>query len=245
MRRRPPRSTHCISSAASDVYKRQSLVCVTFVSALFSVVPFLVSQPMANTLSAAIRANAGKHFISISFQQTIRVASLPAGTVPAGTVKNRAIFVPVLSVPHQKPMGTCPRSTSTSTTTATSPNPPLGPQPQLRLQPQVGKPPKSNTINRISKSKPILGIPFDTLRPSDNYEQPVPSRTKKADVAEHPQAFDHVGLLTNEPPGNAGLFFIQSSDFSAVIIRHRVGKASRFLIRIPLCCIYRLPCTLR
>jgi hypothetical protein len=33
-------------------------------------------------------------------------------------------------------------------------------------------------------------------------------RTKKADVAEHPQVFDHVGLLTNEPPGMAGLLSI-------------------------------------
>jgi len=33
--------------------------------------------------------------------------------------------------------------------------------------------------------------------------------TKKADVAEHHQrAFDHVGLLVNEPPGTAGLPFI-------------------------------------
>ena len=32
--------------------------------------------------------------------------------------------------------------------------------------------------------------------------------TKKADVAEHPKAFYHVGLLTNEPPGPAGLLFI-------------------------------------
>jgi hypothetical protein len=31
---------------------------------------------------------------------------------------------------------------------------------------------------------------------------------KKADVAEHPKAFDHVGLLFNEPTGRAGLFFI-------------------------------------
>jgi hypothetical protein len=35
---------------------------------------------------------------------------------------------------------------------------------------------------------------------------------KKADVAEHPKAFDHVGLLSNEPPGRAGLHFISSSD---------------------------------
>jgi hypothetical protein len=37
---------------------------------------------------------------------------------------------------------------------------------------------------------------------------------KKADVVEHPEAFDHVGLLANEPPGQAGLLFISSSDDS-------------------------------
>jgi hypothetical protein len=31
---------------------------------------------------------------------------------------------------------------------------------------------------------------------------------KKADVVEHPKAFDHIGLLVNEPPGRAGLLFI-------------------------------------
>jgi hypothetical protein len=31
--------------------------------------------------------------------------------------------------------------------------------------------------------------------------------TKKADVAEHPRVFDHVGLLIDEPPGT-GLLFI-------------------------------------
>jgi len=35
-----------------------------------------------------------------------------------------------------------------------------------------------------------------------------PSRTKKADVREHPQAFEHVGLLFNKPPGFAELLFI-------------------------------------
>ena len=38
------------------------------------------------------------------------------------------------------------------------------------------------------------------------------AKTKKADVIERPQAFDHVGLLCNEPPGMAGLLFIQSSE---------------------------------
>jgi hypothetical protein len=33
-------------------------------------------------------------------------------------------------------------------------------------------------------------------------------KNKKADVAEHPKAFDHVGLLSNEPPGKAGLLLI-------------------------------------
>jgi len=31
---------------------------------------------------------------------------------------------------------------------------------------------------------------------------------KKTGVAEHPQGFDHVGLLVNEPPRPAGLLFI-------------------------------------
>jgi len=31
---------------------------------------------------------------------------------------------------------------------------------------------------------------------------------KKADVAEHPEVFDHVGLLVNGLPGAAGLPFI-------------------------------------
>ena len=33
-------------------------------------------------------------------------------------------------------------------------------------------------------------------------------RNKKADVAEHPKASHHVGLLINEPPGAAGLLFM-------------------------------------
>jgi hypothetical protein len=31
---------------------------------------------------------------------------------------------------------------------------------------------------------------------------------KKADVAEHPKVFDHVGLLFNEPLGRAELLFV-------------------------------------
>ena len=33
-------------------------------------------------------------------------------------------------------------------------------------------------------------------------------RNKKADVVKHPEVFDHVGLLVNEPPGQAGLPFV-------------------------------------
>ena len=33
-------------------------------------------------------------------------------------------------------------------------------------------------------------------------------REKKADVAEPPEVFDHVGLLVNQPPGSAELLFI-------------------------------------
>jgi len=37
---------------------------------------------------------------------------------------------------------------------------------------------------------------------------PASGENKKADVAEHPKALDHVGLLVNEPPGTAELPFI-------------------------------------
>jgi hypothetical protein len=32
--------------------------------------------------------------------------------------------------------------------------------------------------------------------------------TKKADVAEHLEVFDHVGLLFNEPSSDAGMLFV-------------------------------------
>ena len=38
--------------------------------------------------------------------------------------------------------------------------------------------------------------------------RPESPRTKKADVVEHPKAFDHVGLLVSEPSGTAGLLSI-------------------------------------
>jgi hypothetical protein len=34
------------------------------------------------------------------------------------------------------------------------------------------------------------------------------AKNKKTDAAEHPEAFHHVGLLTDEPPGSAELPFI-------------------------------------
>jgi hypothetical protein len=32
--------------------------------------------------------------------------------------------------------------------------------------------------------------------------------TKKTDVPEHPEVFDHVGLLFNEPSSDAGVLFV-------------------------------------
>jgi hypothetical protein len=34
------------------------------------------------------------------------------------------------------------------------------------------------------------------------------AENKKADVAEHPEVFDHVGLLFNEPPSTTGLLSV-------------------------------------
>jgi hypothetical protein len=35
-----------------------------------------------------------------------------------------------------------------------------------------------------------------------------PRETKKADVTEHPEVFDHAGLLFNEPSSYAGVLFV-------------------------------------
>jgi len=52
-------------------------------------------------------------------------------------------------------------------------------------------------------------------------------KTKKADVAEHPKVFHHVGLLIDEPPGPAGLPFIQSSEIVCVIVSRAGWKATK------------------
>lgn len=48
---------------------------------------------------------------------------------------------------------------------------------------------------------PLRFLPHDS-------DPPAPPQAKKADLMEHPEAFDHVGLLVNEPPGQTGLLFI-------------------------------------
>jgi hypothetical protein len=42
----------------------------------------------------------------------------------------------------------------------------------------------------------------------DGFRPSCTNENKKADVAEHPKAFDHVGLLFNEPPGTTELLSI-------------------------------------
>ncbi len=51
-----------------------------------------------------------------------------------------------------------------------------------------------------NQSVPLSHAPFADVAVEKNQ--------KKADVVEHPEVFDHVGLLANEPPGLAGLLFI-------------------------------------
>jgi hypothetical protein len=55
----------------------------------------------------------------------------------------------------------------------------------------------------------LIDHPFRWLKPrgSPGLERRG-ERKKKADEVEHPGVFDRVGLLVNEPPGQAGLPFI-------------------------------------
>ena len=47
-----------------------------------------------------------------------------------------------------------------------------------------------------------------TALPADLALVPCQRNRKKTDVAEHPEVFDHVGLLVNEPSSYAGMLFI-------------------------------------
>jgi len=52
---------------------------------------------------------------------------------------------------------------------------------------------------------------------------------QKTDVAEHSQVFLHIGLLFNEPPGDAELLFIQSSE-NCFIVERRINVVLLFLL---------------
>jgi hypothetical protein len=56
-------------------------------------------------------------------------------------------------------------------------------------------------VQDAAHGRPVVGA-VGWLRP------PRDAETKKAAVVEHPEVFDHVGLLVNEPPGTARLPFI-------------------------------------
>ena len=55
-------------------------------------------------------------------------------------------------------------------------------------------------IPRSNRASPPYRVLMTASVPSNG-------KKKKADVVEHPQGFDHVGLLVDEPPGAAGLLF--------------------------------------
>ena len=65
---------------------------------------------------------------------------------------------------------------------------------------------------RVNNPPPMymISLPFEIAQGSRLVVTALPLRqnTKKADVLKHPQAFQHVGLLVNQPPGTAGLLFI-------------------------------------
>ena len=54
-----------------------------------------------------------------------------------------------------------------------------------------------------------------------------PEIKKKADVAEHPEVFHHVGLLFNRPPGMAGLHFNESSEFQFTVLTKPIPKLTQ------------------
>ena len=70
---------------------------------------------------------------------------------------------------------------------------------------------KTKTISKIIPR--LIDYPFRWSLTTSQvaavpFESPRQCEIKKADVAEHPEVFGHVGLLVNEPPGQAGLPFV-------------------------------------
>jgi hypothetical protein len=59
--------------------------------------------------------------------------------------------------------------------------------------------------DRVLESLPSTWTPLMT--PPTATSSATPRRVQKADVADRPEAFHHVGLLVNGPPGTAGLPF--------------------------------------
>jgi hypothetical protein len=53
------------------------------------------------------------------------------------------------------------------------------------------------------KSRPSISV-----GPGDRERSLIVRAKKKADAAENPEGFNHVGLLVNEPPGSARLLFV-------------------------------------
>jgi hypothetical protein len=80
----------------------------------------------------------------------------------------------------------------------------------------IAQPRRKNRTNKtmttiVSNPPPMymVSLPFSNARVSSGrYGYPQITRNKKAGVVEYLEAFDHVGLLLNRPPGRAELPFI-------------------------------------
>eukprot|EP00826_Nyctotherus_ovalis_P039852 TRINITY_DN3863_c0_g2_i13.p1 TRINITY_DN3863_c0_g2~~TRINITY_DN3863_c0_g2_i13.p1 ORF type:complete len:162 (-),score=69.73 TRINITY_DN3863_c0_g2_i13:83-544(-) len=99
MIRRPPRSTHCISSAASDVYKRQGEICVNTLKKdwepakwslrnIFEVIRCLLIVPFPES---SLNEEAGKLFMESyeEYAKTARVYCSVYAKKKAGVSENR------------------------------------------------------------------------------------------------------------------------------------------------------------
>ena len=63
----------------------------------------------------------------------------------------------------------------------------------------------SNSGKQIHR---LTSVSKDVKPSVSGFERLCATENKKADVAEHPKVFGHVGLLGNEPPGRTELLFI-------------------------------------
>src|SRR5450756_982817 len=104
MIRRPPRSTQSRSSAASDVYKRQTtrrIIAFSLIAAAFTVAPACAQQPYDGLWNVTILTRTGNCEPSVHYPLTVTNGRVSGAADVSGSIGRQGIVkVSILSLIH-------------------------------------------------------------------------------------------------------------------------------------------------